>query len=93
MWIGVLQRSPQCGNLRHPLTDPYYLGRFYQVEEKKKGCKLTWSLSFLGIGVPNLKVYFPSKSCIITFYYMQISKFLKKKKQKKKNANQQKLHN
>ena len=36
MWIGVLQRSPQCGNLRHALTDPYYLGRFLQVEGKKK---------------------------------------------------------
>ena len=56
----------------------------------KKGCKPTRSLSFPGIRVPNLKVYFPSKSCIITFYYMQISKFLKKKK---KNANKQKLHN
>ena len=32
MWIGVLQWSPQCGNLRHALTNLYYLGRFVQVE-------------------------------------------------------------
>ena len=32
MWIGVLQWSPQCGNLRHAWTNPYYLGRFLQVE-------------------------------------------------------------
>ena len=62
MWINVLQRSPQCGHLRHALTDPYYLGRFLQVEEKfkkeKKRCKPTWSLLFVGIGVPHLEVYF-----------------------------------
>ena len=48
MWIGVLQQSPQCGNLRHALTDPYYLGLF---------CKLKKTLS-AGIGVPHLEVYF-----------------------------------
>ena len=36
MWIGVLQRSPQSGNIRHAMTDPYYLRRFLQVEGKKK---------------------------------------------------------
>ena len=36
MWIGVLQRSPQCGNTRHAMTDPYYLRHFLQVEGKKK---------------------------------------------------------
>ena len=63
MWIGVLQQSPQCGNLRHALTDPYYLGHFLQVKEKKKtknkkGRKPTRSFSFVGIGVPHLEVYF-----------------------------------
>ena len=38
MWIGVLQRSPQCGNIRHAMTDPYYLRCFLQVEGKKKRC-------------------------------------------------------
>ena len=36
MWIGVLQQSPQCGNMRHAMTDPYYLQCFLQVEGKKK---------------------------------------------------------
>ena len=36
MWIGVLQQSPQCGNMRHAMTDPYYLRCFLQVEGKKK---------------------------------------------------------
>ena len=36
MWIGVLQRSPQCGNIRHAMTDQYYLRRFLQVKGKKK---------------------------------------------------------
>ena len=41
MWISVLQQSPQYGNISHPMTDPYYLRRFLQVEGKKKekkGC-------------------------------------------------------
>ena len=36
MWISVLQQSPQCGNIRHPMTDPYYLRCFLQVEGKKR---------------------------------------------------------
>ena len=36
MWIGVLQQSPQCGNMRHAMTDPYYLQCFLQVEGKKR---------------------------------------------------------
>ena len=36
MWISVLQQSPQYGNISHPMTDPYYLQRFLQVEGKKR---------------------------------------------------------
>ena len=36
MWIGVLQWSPQCGNIRHAMTDPYYLRWFLQVKGKIK---------------------------------------------------------
>ena len=36
IWIGVLQRSPECGNIRHAIIDPYYLRRFLQVEGEKK---------------------------------------------------------
>ena len=49
MWIGVLQQSPQCGNLRHALTDPYYLGHFLQVKEKKKKQKTKKEESLLGL--------------------------------------------
>ena len=44
MWIGVLQRSPQCGNIRHAMTDQYYLRRFLQVKGKKKSIFLQVSL-------------------------------------------------
>ena len=32
----LLKQSPQCGNIRHPMTDPYYLQCFLQVEVKKR---------------------------------------------------------
>ena len=38
MWIGVLQRSPQCGNIRHAMTEPYYLRCFCKLKGKKKRC-------------------------------------------------------
>ena len=48
MWIGVLQRSPQCGNIRHAMTDQYYLRRFLQVKGKKKCIFLQVSISKQG---------------------------------------------